>query len=85
MVMARSLGYLKAKNQILELKQGRVQIISPEPIANDEEARKIFRGTLHDLVNAEYQHNHDQGITEEELEVLHNLIEGVMPPEDFDE
>jgi hypothetical protein len=83
MTMQHSLGYLKAKAQIINLKNGTVQIVTPEPI-DHETATQIFRQGLHELVNTEYQHNHDQGITEEELEVLHNLIEGVLPPEDFD-
>lgn len=73
----RSEGYIKLKQRLVEIKNQPVNIITPAPIQLDHDtALKIFRTSLHDMVNQEYTHDH--GITEEENELLHCLIEGVV-------
>jgi hypothetical protein len=69
-------GYLKLKQRLAEIKNQPVNIITPAPIVLDRDtALKIFRTSLHDMVNQEYQHDH--GISEDENELLHCFIEGV--------
>lgn len=77
----RSDCYFHLKARIVEMKNGTHTIITPAPIQlTPEEAQAAFRQTLHEFVNTEYTHDH--GLTEEEAELLHAIINNEKDPTD---
>lgn len=69
-----SKAYVHLRARIIEMKAQPVQIISLTPLDRDQAVR-AWRGQLHAVVNEEYMHDH--GLSEEENERLHCLVEGV--------
>lgn len=80
-VMEYSDSYRHLKKQIIAAKNGQIIVTSHQTL-DDATARRIFREGLHELIRAEYTHDH--GLTEAEHDLLHDLIEGILPPEGLD-
>lgn len=74
-------AYHHLKKQIIDAKNGQI-VVTSHGTLNEETARAIFRAGLHEIVRTEYLHDH--GLTEEEHEILHGLVEGQVPPEGLD-
>lgn len=75
-----SKAYCHLKQRIIDMKSQPVNIITPAPVVLDHDtAVKLWRNSLHEMINVEYLHDH--GITEEENEKLHCLVEGVVVDE----
>lgn len=73
--------YFHLKARIVEMKNGATTIITAAPInLTPEQAVEMFRKSLHEFVNAEYSHDH--GLTEDEAELLHAIINNERDPRD---